>query len=238
MKKKEVVIIGASRYSRGLIERLSLHKNFKLVVIDKDEEKIAGLDSMARCILADATSEKELLELGIENADYYIVGISADFTDSLTIIVNLTSNFEGNVIARGINEQHEIIMHRMGVSDIISPEISASRRTYNKLVNPLLRKGYDQFSMIEISDEISMIRIPAKEEWVGKMIKDLGFNELGLSVSLLYKNGKKPTIVNGLTDINSCDVISLIGVNKKLVKFLKDFEGFELTEEYKMLEEK
>lgn len=226
MEKKEIVIIGAGRYSKTLIEKLKIIPKVSLIVIDKDPSRLESITGVKNIIVGDATNEEFLKGIGIDNADYYIIGVGSDFQSSLLIASNIKENFKGVVIAKSVNEQHEAILHKIGVEDIITPEVAAAKRTFAKIVNPLLRKGLEQYSMLEVSDDVSIVKIPVKEEWINKAVKDISLTK-GLAISLIYKKGNKATIVNGMTEFVKDDVVAVVGENKVLINFLNSFENNE-----------
>ncbi len=226
MEKKEIVIIGAGRYSKTLIERLKIIPKVSLIIIDKNPEKLETISGVKNIIVGDATNENFIKGIGIENADYYIIGVGSDFQSSLLIATNLKENFTGTVIAKSVSEQHEIILHKLGVEDVITPEIAAAKRTFAKIVNPLVRKGLDKYSMLEISEDVSIVRVPTKPEWVGKAVKDINLIK-GIAISLIYEKGKRATIVTGLSVFGKDDIIAVVGENKSLTKFLEEFEEIE-----------
>lgn len=225
MEKKEIVIIGAGRYSKTLIERLKILPKVSLIVIDKKAERLESITGVKNIIVGDATNEEFIKGIGIENADYYIIGVGSDFQASLLIATNIKQNFTGQVIAKSVNEQHESILNKIGVEDIVTPEIAAAKRTFSKIINPLVRKGWDEYSMLEVSDNVSIVRVPVKEEWIKKTVKDIVLPK-GTAIFLIYKKGTKATIVTGLTEFNKDDIVTIVGENKALIKFLNDFEKY------------
>ncbi len=227
MEKKEIVIIGAGRYSKTLIERLKIIPKVSLIVIDKDPARLETITGVKNIIVGDATNEEFIKGIGIENADYYIIGVGSDFQASLLIATNIKQNFTGPVIAKSVNEQHESILHKIGVEDIVTPEIAAAKRTFAKIVNPLVRRGLEQYSMLEVSDDVSIVRVPVKEEWIKQAVKDIVLPK-GTAISLIYRKGTKATIVTGLTEFAKGDIVAVVGENKVLVKFLNDFEKVEV----------
>lgn len=228
MEKKEIVIIGAGRYSKTLIERLKILPKVSLIVIDKDVKKLESISGVKNIIVGDATNEDFIKGIGIENADYYIIGVGSDFQSSLLIATNIKQNFSGPVIAKSVNEQHEIILHKIGVEDVITPEVTAAKRTFAKIINPFVRKGLEQYSMLEVSEDVSIVRVPVKQDWIDKAVKDIELIK-GIAISLIYRKGTKATIVTGATTFEKKDVIAVVGENKSLIKFLEEFEN---TEEF------
>lgn len=162
--KKEIVVIGIGRYAKELIKKLNNVPGCSIVAIDKDQSKLEQLQGVKNIIVGDATNADFLTHVGIDNADFFVIGMGQDFQGSLVITTLLTENFKGHIIAKSVNEQHESILRKIGVEDVITPEIAAAKRTFNKIVNPLALKGASDFEMSEIADGVSVAKIPVLEK--------------------------------------------------------------------------
>lgn len=217
--KKEIVVIGIGRYAKELIKKLNNVPGCSIVAIDKDQSKLEQLQGVKNIIVGDATNADFLTHVGIDNADFFVIGMGQDFQGSLVITTLLAENFKGHIIAKSVNEQHESILRKIGVEDVITPEIAAAKRTFNKIVNPLALKGVSDFEMSEIADGVSVAKIPVLEKWNEKMISELELsNEIG--ITLIFKNNKAE-IVNGQTIVNTGDILVVAGKDKSLIKLLE-----------------
>lgn len=222
-RNKEVVVIGISRFAMELINKLNQISGYSIVAIDISQEKLERLQGIKNIIVGDATNEEFMTGIGIDNADYFVIGLGQDFKSSLIIASIIKENFKGIVIAKSVNEQHEIIMRKLGVEDIVIPETAAAKRTFNKIINPLAMRGNDEGVMHDISENVSIAKIPPLSSWIGKEVKNLQLPK-GTSISLLFRKGVKAEIVSGETIVKEDDIIAIIGNNKSLVKILEKIE--------------
>ncbi len=219
MAKKEIVIIGVGRYSLALIDKLKTVSNYSIVAIDSEQSQLEKITGVKNLIVGDASNEEFIKGLGIDNADYYIIGVGSDFETSAVIATNIKDNFKGTVIAKSVNPQHELILRKIGVEDIVSPEIAAAKKTFNNIVNPFALKNGDNYQMTEISEGISSVRIPIIEKWIGKMIKDIDWPK-GIAISLIYKKGKA-LVVSGETILEKDETLTIVGEDKPLISLLE-----------------
>ncbi len=218
MEKKEIVIIGVGRYSYALIENLRKMNKFSIVAIDKSEEALTKIKGVKSLIVGDATNEEFMKSIGIENAGYYIIGIGSDFQSSLSIATILKNSFKGTVFAKAINNEHVAILNKIGVEEVVKPEESAAKGTFNKIANPFSLKSESEGEVIEIADGVSTIKIPVPPSLFGVMIKNSKLPS-EIIIPIIYRDGKL-FIATGKTLLKEGDYFSIIGENKILAKFL------------------
>jgi len=66
---------------------------------------------------------------------------------------------------------HQKILSRVGADKVIFPEKESGIR----LAKNLLTSGFSE--MIELSDEVSMVELDVKNEWIGKSLVDLSLRK-------------------------------------------------------------
>lgn len=236
MAKKEIVVIGIGRFATELINRLNTTSDFNIVAIDSNQSKLEKLVGVKNIIIGDATKTEFLLNIGIENADYYVIGMGQDFKTSLVVASIIKNNFAGKVLAKSIDENHESIMRSLGVEDVITPEVAAAGIVYRRLINPLSEiKGGETYRLVEVVKGISLVNVPVLKSNSGQTIKDIKLPK-EIAVALVIRDGKDGEIVHGDTIINEGDVLSLIGKEQPLLKHLKDVTE-DTAEEVDELEE-
>ncbi len=218
MAKREIVVIGAGRFGTSVIEKLSPLPHYNIIAIDKNETNLRKLDKSITSIIGDASDEKFLDSLGIENSDIYIIGIGEDIQSSLLIASLIKEKYSGRIIAKCVNTNHEHILKRLGVEEIVNPELAAARRAVMKVISPLSRLKI-QNEVIELEGDISIIRTLASEEEFGKEIRDLGFTKK-TSIILLYRNNM-PIVAHGDTKIKKDDELVILGENKTIYKIIQ-----------------
>jgi len=95
------------------------------------------------------------------------------------------------VIVKCGNEMHQKIFKRVGADQVIFPEKESGTR----LAKNLLTSGFSE--MIELSDEVSMVEIGVKDEWVGKTLIELSLRKkYSINVVAIRYGGKISTTVD------------------------------------------
>ncbi|WP_300408288.1 TrkA family potassium uptake protein [Lagierella sp.] len=168
---KQFAVVGCGRFGKALAIKLS-ELDQEVLAIDKDEEVINELSSyVTHAVTANITVEGVLEELGIQNFDVVIVGMSANFEASVlvttiskelgvpTVVVKVKDSFQGK------------IMTKVGADKVIIPEKESGYR----LAHSLVKGGILDF--IEVSDEYSMMEVKAPATWIDRKIIDLGIRQ-------------------------------------------------------------
>ncbi len=231
MAKKEIVVIGIGRFGSALIEKLNRSGDFSIVAIDNDSKKLEQLQGVKNIIVGDATDKEFLLNVGIDSADYFVIGMGKDFQASLVITSIIKENFKGKVFAKSIDPNHENILSTLGVDEVITPEVAAAGIVYRRLINPLAGiKGGDMYQMAEVAGGVYIVNVPAlKVDWDRK-IKDIFIPE-GIAITLIIKPKEGPAVVSGETLIEEGDILSIIGKEAPLLKLLESIHEDKVLED-------
>ena len=109
MKKKQFMIIGLGQFGRSLVSIL-YNSDVDLLVIDRDLNKLEGIDKMAtQAVCADASKQEVLEQFDIKSFDGAIVTVGHDMEFSVKTVMHLnemgmpfimakaTSDFEGRI---------------------------------------------------------------------------------------------------------------------------------------------
>ncbi len=221
MAKKEIVVIGIGRFATELINKLNTRAKYSIVAIDKDPKKVEQLTGVKNIIVGDATDKNFLLNVGIDNADYYVVGMGQDFQSSLVISSIIKENFKGKVFCKSVDDNHASILKTIGVEEVITPEVAAARIAFKKMINPMvdLIAVDDLYSITEVTEGIVIVNMPVTERTGGKQIKDIDVPE-GTSIALMKRDGIGQ-VVNGSTQVEVGDVLSVIGSLDEILKLLE-----------------
>ncbi len=168
---KQFAVVGCGRFGKALAIKLS-ELDQEVLAIDKDEEVINELSSyVTHAVTANITVEGVLEELGIQNFDVVIVGMSANFEASVLVTTNSKELGVPTVVVKVKDSFQGKIMTKVGADKVIIPEKESGYR----LAHSLVKGGILDF--IEVSDEYSMMEVKAPETWINRKIIDLGIRQ-------------------------------------------------------------
>lgn len=220
------LIIGLGVFGRELAVNL-IEKGVEVIVVDKRMDIIEEIqDKVTYAIKLDATEERALESIGVEDIDVAVVCIGENFESNLLAAVNLKQLGAKKVVARASNEVHQKILKAVGVDEVISPDIEAAERLSYRLVH------HGLLDITFIGGDTVAAKVEAPDIFVGKTPSELqlraryGVNLIAIHTPQPEKGGKHlPMLINNNPDASTVfakgDVMVLIGKNRDLQKLTK-----------------
>jgi trk system potassium uptake protein TrkA len=121
-----VIIMGAGRVGFALAELL-INDGHDITIIENKEESCnnAAVELDAMVICGNGTNTKTLEEANISEADFFVAVTGNDESNLLTCV--LAKNYGiSKVVARVSNLDHEDAFRKVGIDNVISPELTAA----------------------------------------------------------------------------------------------------------------
>jgi trk/ktr system potassium uptake protein len=189
-----------------------------VIGIDGDEDKVRALsDVVSLAMQLDVTDERALRAAGIKDVNVAVVSIGENIESSLLVVTLLRELGIGEIVAKAVTPLHGRILEKLGVSRVVFPEREMAVRIAHALVVP------NVLDYIELSNEFSIVEVPAPAEFVGRTLRDIGlrarFGLTTIAIKRLARAGEREftNIAPGPDDvIQHGDVLSLLGNNERL----------------------
>ena len=191
-----VVIMGGGRVGFNLAS--SLVAGGHDVTLVENEKKLcdnAASELDALVIYGNGTNIKTLNEANISDADVFVAATGHDEVNLLSCILVKEYNIK-KIIARVSNPDHEEAFKKVGIDNVISPELTAASYLEKLIIRPkiadLIIIGKGNAELLEIKVENRNV--------LGKQIGDVSPTD-DFIIAALYKNGeiiipKKEDILN------------------------------------------
>lgn len=191
MQKKTYAVLGLGRYGTAVAKEL-VKNGADVIAVDKNEQIVQDSSVyLPICKCADITDPEVISELGISNADVVIVAMASSLEGSILAITLCKEAGVKTVIAKCANETHRKILKRVGANTVVFPENESGTR----LAKNLLTSGFTD--ILTLSDDLSLVELAARDEWVGKSLKELNLRKkYTVNVVAFRKNGKITAPVN------------------------------------------
>ena len=191
MQKKTYAVLGLGRYGTAVAKEL-VKNGADVIAVDKNEQIVQDSSVyLPICKCADITDPEVISELGISNADVVIVAMASSVEGSILAITLCKEAGVKTVIAKCANETHRKILKRVGADTVVFPENESGTR----LAKNLLTSGFTD--ILTLSDDLSLVELAARDEWVGKSLKELNLRKkYTVNVVAFRKNGKITAPVN------------------------------------------
>ena len=179
-KKKTYAVFGLGRYGTAVAREL-VENGMEVIAIDTDQKIVNDAAAyLPVCKCADVTDAEVISRLGIGNIDTVIICMASDLEASVMAVTLCKEVGVKTVIAKCANETHQKILLRVGADEVVFPEKESGIR----LAKNLLSSGF--IDMLSLSNDVSIVEISVKDEWVGKNLIELdlrkkyGFNIVAL----------------------------------------------------------
>ena len=161
---KTILIIGLGRFGRHMAKKL-IDEGNDVLAVEKDEARAnnaAGFISNIQ--IGDASDEKFIESLGVDNFDICVVAIGDDFQHSLEITVLLKDMGAKFVIARASRDVHRKLLLRSGADHVVYAEREMAER-------PAVKYGARNiFDYIGLTGDVAIYEIAVPSQWIGKSI--------------------------------------------------------------------
>ena len=202
MSAEKFAVIGIGNFGRAIALSLS-RKGAEVMVIDTNYERIDQIsDEVSYAVTLDATDKRALLSQDILIFDVVIIAIGSNFEQRLLCAAVLMDLGIKRIVCRALGHNQRMILEKMGITEILSPEDEAGKTLARRLLNPNMISYYNIFCVI---DSISFII----------------YQRVRIAVSNLH-------IVRKQTVISDCDIPAFKNCNRCImtrVKMLPDLKS-------------
>ena len=228
MNYSKFAVIGVGRYGTRIAKRLA-EKGTQVFAFDPDEEKIETIkDEVAFAVTLDATDLRALKMQNLEELDAAVVAIGENFEATVLTCVHLIDLGVKRVIARASGDHQRLILEKIGVTEILTPENEVANVVTEKLLNPNI------VSFLQLPDDHEIAEIRAPKGVVGRTIDEIGFrNKYEMTLITIKreyeitKNGEDITeehiigVPKSETPIKESDTLVVFGAAKSVQRFIE-----------------
>ena len=215
MAKRSFAVIGLGRFGTAMGTTLT-ELGHEVIGVDTDDDRVQALaDTLSLAVRLDATDERALRTAGIADVDVAVVSIGENIESSLLVVTLLKELGIKDIAAKAVTALHGRILEKLGVSRVVFPERDTAIRLAHSLVIP------NVLDYIELSNEFSIIEVPAPQEFADKTLKEIGLRaRFGLTTIAIKRKegiGVVTNIAPGPDDVvRPGDTLALLGSNEKL----------------------
>lgn len=223
-------VIGLGRFGQRLAVLLT-EAGAEVIAVDRRRSLIEQIrDKVTLAVCLDSTDEEALKAQGIDKVDVAIVGIGADFEDSVLATVLLKQLGVPRVISRATTTIRARILTRIGADDIVNPERESADRWRNRLLAPAIMER------IELAEGHSLVQIPAPDSFFQKTLDQLDIrNKYKVNVVAIRRTQARTddegikrmrqfviSVPMADTIIESGDILLIVGSDEAMESFPKN----------------
>lgn len=221
-------VIGLGQFGTSIAKTLA-DRGAEVLAIDVDIDKIEAIkDEVAYSVSLDSTDVKALVSQNIQEMDAVVVAIGENFEKLLLTTVLLLELNVKRIIARAANNQQRMILEKMGVKEILSPEDTVGKTVAEMLLHPNMK------AFLPLPDDYEIVEINAPSRIINKTVSEIGLREkynLNLiTIKRIFVEQKEDEKVHvehiigvpkAETVIYDTDILILMGKVKDVNKFVE-----------------
>jgi len=190
----------------------------EVVVVDRNEERLASVPAGMRWLAGDVTSDDVLREAGIVRARALIAAIDTD-ADNVYVTLSARALCPGLVIvARARNEASESKLLRAGATRVVNPQRIGGHRMAAAALQPNVVEFLDVVMHdVDLEFRLEEVRVAAGSRLTGRTLRETELGDGGALVLALRHPGG-PFVTNPPLDagIEVGSVLIAIGTQPQL----------------------
>ncbi|MFH1837047.1 MAG: TrkA family potassium uptake protein [Candidatus Omnitrophota bacterium] len=216
---KQFAVIGLGRFGSSVARALA-EKGQLVIAIDKNEELVHDImDNVTKAVCLDATDERAVKSMALQNVDVAICGIGTDVESSILVTLLLKELNIPEIVCKATSPAHKKVLEKIGATKVVLPEKDIGER----LAASLMSISDTVREHIGLSGNSSIIEIIVPEEFVGKTLRELNIRaDFGVNIIAIRKkdpgSGKETINVTPQADdvIVKGDILVAFGENDKI----------------------
>jgi len=210
---KSYAVFGLGRYGTAVAKEL-VESGSQVLAVDRREAIVNSLVAeLPLCKCADITDPEAIDLLGIGNMDVVIIAMGSNLEASVMAVMLCKEAGVPTVIAKCGNEMHRKILLRCGADQVVIPEYESGVR----LAKNLLSSGF--VDMVELTDQVSLIELDVRPEWVGKNLIELNLRKkYGINVVALQQGDAIQVTIDPTAPLTAEQELVIIADTDKLRK--------------------
>ncbi len=164
-------------------------------------------DISTKAIVANGTEKGIIEALGIQPNDVVIVSFGEDLAASILITLHLTKLGVKDIIVKVSNEEHKVVLERVGATEVLIPEKDMAEKLARSLVSPNL------LDYIPLGEDFMVGEIGAPGFLIGRTVEEVNLRaRYNVNViAIRDTQANKVAMLRSHYKIKPTDVLVVIG---------------------------
>ncbi len=208
---KSYVVVGLGRFGSEVARQI-YRCGCEVLAIDIKSELVQQISSdVTHAAVGDSRDKEVLRMLGVSEFDCAIVAIGDDLATSVLVTMNMKELGVPYLVCKAHDDIHRRVLEKLGADRVVIPEQENAARLAKSLSSPNL------LDYIELSEDYSIIELPAPKSWEGKNLKELNVRaKLGVNILAVRRGGKMDVSPAADFTFQSGDIVVVLGDTKTL----------------------
>jgi len=168
MAENRFAVIGLGQFGTAIAKTLA-DRGAEVLAIDNNEDYVEDIkEDVAYAVALDATDSKSLRAQNIQDMDAVVVAIGENFEGLLLCVVLLMELEVKRIIARANGKHQRLILEKIGIKEILSPENDVGLAVAERLLNPTI------LTTLMLPDNYEIAEIKTPRTIVDRSLSDIG----------------------------------------------------------------
>jgi trk system potassium uptake protein TrkA len=182
--KLQIGIVGLGKFGLKFGQSL-VALGHEVLGVENDPDKVKNAQHiLTQVIQTDAMSREALEQIRIQDLEHVLVSVGDSIAASIMISMYLKELGVPKVWAKAINKDHEKLLYKIGVDEVVIPEYMAAKQIASRIAMP----GFIEYLSFDKSMAVKELEV---KRWAGKSLKELNLtNEFGIQVIAVRRQGE------------------------------------------------
>jgi len=228
MAQNNFAVIGLGQFGNAIALTLA-RRGAEVLAIDSDAEQIESIkEDVSDAVCMDATDIKALRAQNIQDVDGVVVAIGEDFESLMLCVVQLMELKVKRIMARANGKHQRMILEKIGVQEILSPENDVGLAVAERLLNPNI------LTSLMLPDNYEIVEIKTPRTMADRKLGDINLrNKYNLNLITLKRESEVISegevvreahimgVPNSETVLIESDTIIVFGLVKDIERFIE-----------------
>ncbi len=215
--KDHIILCGYGRVGEDIARTFS-EEGVPFVIIDSRPDNITLAEEQGYLsLLGDATSDKMLLEAGIERARALVAAIGSDADNTYIVLSARGLRPDLFIESRASDKEAEAKLKRAGADRIVSPNNIGARRMALLAIRPTVADFIDTVTFRRGRElQMENIIVPDSSQLIGQTVEAIRQHSQANVLAINRKSGKLLTNPTGKEAIEPGDRLIIMGTAEQL----------------------
>lgn len=170
---RQYLVVGLGRFGSSVAETL-YNGGESVLALDIEEDIVQEAinnEVLDNAVQIDATDEKSLQDLGVNNFDVAFVCVGTNIQASILITLTLKEMGIKKVICKAITKAHGKVLEKIGADEIVYPETYMGKRVALQEMEP------NMIEHMKFSEDFLIVEIKAPSSFENKNLLELNIRK-------------------------------------------------------------
>lgn len=215
---KQCLVIGLGRFGSAVATTL-YELGYEVAAIDSREEPVEAVTNLVTyASILDATDERALRAVNVDEFDVVVVAIGSDIEGSILATLNAKSLGAPYVVSKATNETSRRVLEKIGADLVIRPEHDMGVRLARQLARPNL------MDTLDLGSDHTIAELEVNARIAGTLKERNLTNRFGVQVIAVKRGSRVEVSPRADFELRARDHIVVVG-NRHGIEDLRRYLG-------------